>query len=412
MPAMTIFEERDLLASRAPFRIDDKVPTDLHEVKINVTYTDGSRGKETLPSPDEDTAEIFMFCFMQFKNKMTELGWQGAKRFEMYRATLRGSVLEDWDDIVEGRADSTLNTFETSIRSLLKTILGRHTFRRQTEYLLRGAKKPKTMTPRGLHRRLRTICNYTKYLLTENGQPPAPFTELEKKRFYIHMCPNEWVEQYSKIDKDWVEEDLDSIVEYMEKLHALEIAKGKQPRKRDDDNGGEGKGKGNGNYHQKSKYQRGEQGRGNPGRGRGGRGRGNDGRGRGDRAKPHPDSLCAYPGHEGLNHKWKDCVFNPDSERFKAKYSVNPGGRGNGPGRAPIHPTNARSGRGFQGRGHQAFHAAEMQQNHRHGPAKDHSIGSPPGSEGGSRSTNPHESYFSFQMDEVSPKEDSFHGDY
>lgn len=117
-----------------------------------------------------------------------KLALDGTEWFKFYRDTLRGHARSAWDLLSTevNEVDRTEETFRTTFRTFVATIVDETAHRTLMEYL-RATVKPRTMSVMELSRRVQILCVYANDLPTESGTPPQVISDEECKTMFYNL---------------------------------------------------------------------------------------------------------------------------------------------------------------------------------------------------------------------------------
>ena len=358
-----VYEKRAQLETRSPLTLVTTLEVDdIPTVELAMTYDDGSKKKVKVPTHDLESVEQVFYCFHEFLEAARKLALDGTEWFEFYRDTLRGHARSAWDLLSTevNEVDRTEETFRTTFRTFVATIVDETAHRTLMEYL-RATVKPRTMSVMELSRRVQILCVYANDLPTESGTPPQVISDEERKTMFYNMMPEDWKTTFTRSNLRVSGMSITQMTIYFNSLCALESAKnkGNHTGKRGRDhsandtntrnnryrgNGsGSGRNFGNGDSRNSNRGYNDRNSWGRNGGNRGGRGRG--GRGRGNGNRPQGDDTC--PIHGG--HKWKECFLNPYGDNYRPRNgnaNGNSQGRGNGSRRGDSYHINNESNGG------------------------------------------------------------------
>ena len=303
------------IAAKAPILLkrsfkDEDIPT----VKITHNRRSGSE-KFVLPINRMDKIEPALYAVSEFQAAMEDREITGANLFTHFKATLRDVARENWEDAIEDVDDMDAeDAFDDTLTEFLSHLLTRKSWEYQKEYL-DCVKRPSGMSPKILLNRLQAILRYCRFLpgFTAYGNDSL-------KKLYLKM----FTEQHqAEVDLHF-DVGQNSIVELADYLTRFDDSiKSQKPAAKSDNNGN-----GGGNGRTKHNSYRSSGGRNNYSSNRNSNNKRNT-NGGGNRSakrndyKPRsmgPEDMCKHHTYLPDNHKWKDCVFNPKSDAYKARH--------------------------------------------------------------------------------------------
>ena len=288
------------------------VPKDILTCKIY--YRVGQRERKIeLPVNFMDNPEAILYSVSEFTSFVDTHNINGPRQFEHYCETLSGTARASWDVARQQyltAAQQTPANFILARNAFLRTFFARTAYDALVTYL-EQVRKPKKMTELELATCLRTMQMYSAFLPPPTD-PQMELTDLRIKKIYFHMQRLDWQQQYKISSHPRIEKPQATLASMCEVFSDLEAVPSMHTSYHNNNNHNPNNDRDNGNGGRRG-------GRSNTGKR--GRGKHNDDRSNKRRdERQQPDDDCKYHRHLQHNHKWKDCVFNPQSEAYKKRH--------------------------------------------------------------------------------------------
>ncbi len=213
--------------------------TDLAMAKLEHEFPDGAGGaaarKARLPAVQDATSKERLVyatgqCIQAPGN--TRLNLADADLYSKFRGALAGGVLLQWQVAIQPRAvaNRTAANFAAGIRTLITYFAGTTAFHDQKEYLDTVA-KPFKLAVSDTSSRLRAINALTGYLpgAPAGGNATVYNTEVEFKRAFLRMMPQQWKIQFALIghDAENATYGFMDLVRFMQTQEALPASRGR-----------------------------------------------------------------------------------------------------------------------------------------------------------------------------------------
>ena len=294
-------------------------PKDILTCKIY--YRVGQRERKIeLPVNSMDDSEAILYSVSEFTSFVDDHDINGPRQFAHYRETLNGTARASWDAARQPHANVAQQTpanFILARNAFLRTFFPRTAYDALVTYLSQ-VRKPNKMTELELSTRLRTMQMCSTFLPPPTD-PQMELTDLRMKKIYFHVQRIDWQQQHKISSHPHIETPQATLASMCEVFSDLEAVPSMHTSHRNNDNHNNNRGgsdrNNNGNGGRRG-------GRRNAGK-RGSDGKRNDEDDRTNKRRnkrQSPDDDCKCHRHLDHNHKWKDCVFNPQSEAHKKRH--------------------------------------------------------------------------------------------
>jgi hypothetical protein len=157
---------------------------------------DGSEMKLEVPTHNMEDVEIMFYCMDEFREAARRLQYEDDELFTHYRETLGADARVMWDMVSADYPERTTQQFGDAFKSLVQQVVDEQARTHLMEYL-RTATKPKSITPKVLAHRVRTLCRYATDLPSDEDLGAIPESEI--KRIVFNMMPQgDWRNQFEK----------------------------------------------------------------------------------------------------------------------------------------------------------------------------------------------------------------------
>ena len=168
---------------RTPLKLLTELnPDDLTTVKLEQFFTDDTKKKADAPTHSMESLETVLYCLNEFREIADRFAYDPEDQFTNYHLTLKNHARTTWTSITQNRNHNSQAEFDASIQEFIATVATHDAFERLQEYLML-ATKPRSMSPKDVVNRLRTIGMYAKDL---PGAPTNnPWTETQLKRMVL-----------------------------------------------------------------------------------------------------------------------------------------------------------------------------------------------------------------------------------
>ena len=284
---------------------------DVKQAKVQIEYAAGVTRKFNIPENDMSNRELCVLSLFEFNKACEQYNLNDQQRFQYFPMTLKGIASEAWTTAIDGQPTDTNEEFLACIATFLLTLFTAESFENLVMYL-EQVKKPRWFTAQTLMVRFKILIAYGKLL------PNADLTRVgvvQQKKMFLNM-QHEYVRSQFRANKNIDELTLPQMAQYFTILEQSSLPPYHNPQNsssRKDGNGGGYTGK----RRSKDKFDRNRN-----------KDRDSDKKGKVGR---DPDDWCplhSYLTKEGKkNHKWKDCMYNPRSEKYRGDSNQNPRNR-------------------------------------------------------------------------------------